>query len=138
MGSIKRPAEIGLSTYPVTELVLRDVRLRQYLKLRIPPKDFEKMKCLLEEHELPFSCGDAPIPFDGLPGAPVTSVTIPQGDQHSWWLRRFAHLDNCGDLGLPLPQARVRADYDDPPGDRSLSSRLSRKGPGRRYVSELG
>jgi hypothetical protein len=96
------------------------------------------MKRLLEEHELPFSCGGAPIPFDGLPGAPVTSVTIPQGDQHSWWLRRFAHLDNCGDLGLPLTQARVRADYDDPPGDRSLSSRLSRKGPGRRYVSELG
>src|SRR5260370_2226132 len=75
---------------------------------------------------------------DGLPGAPVTSVTIPQGDQQGWWLRRFAHLDDCGDLGLPLPQARVRADYDDPPGDRSLSSRLSPKGPGRRYVSEVG
>jgi hypothetical protein len=34
--------EIGLFTYPLTEVALRDVSLWQYLKLRIPPKDFEK------------------------------------------------------------------------------------------------
>jgi hypothetical protein len=83
---------------------------------------------------------DAPIPFEemGFQANPLASVTIPQGDQHGWWLRHCAHLDNCGTTRLPLPQARVRADYDVPPGDSSLSCRLSRKGPGRRYVSELG
>ena len=59
-------------------------------------------------------------------------------DQQSWWLRRGAHLDDCGPIGLPLPQARARADYDVPLSDRCLSDRLSRRGPGRRYVSELG
>jgi len=75
---------------------------------------------------------------DGFQATPLASVTIPQGDQHGWWLRRCAHLDNWGDLGLSLPQARVRADYDVPPGNRSLSNHLSHKGPGRRYVSEVG
>ena len=52
--------EIGLSKYPVTELVLRDVRLWQYLKLSIPPKAFEKVKRILEEHEIAVVCVDAP------------------------------------------------------------------------------
>ncbi len=83
---------------------------------------------------------DAPISSKrmGFQATPLTSVTIPQGDQQGWWLRRCAHLDNCGANESPLPQARVRADYDDPPGDNSLSCRLSRRGPGRRYVSEVG
>lgn len=50
--------EIGLSKYPVTDLVLRDVRLWQYLKLSIPPKDFDKVKLLLEEHEIVIVCID--------------------------------------------------------------------------------
>ena len=49
---------IGLSTYPVTELVLTDVRLWQYLKLSIPPKDFDKVKLILEEHEIAIVCID--------------------------------------------------------------------------------
>ena len=57
--SSKTLAEIGLSNYPVTELVLRDVRLWQYLKLSIPPKDFNKVKRLLEEHEIALVCIDA-------------------------------------------------------------------------------
>jgi len=48
-----------LSAYAVTELVLRDVRLWQYLKLSIPPKDFKKVKRLLEEHEIALVCIDA-------------------------------------------------------------------------------
>jgi hypothetical protein len=52
--------DIGLSTYPVTELVLRDERLWQYLKLSIPPNDFNKVKRLLEEHEIAIVCIDAP------------------------------------------------------------------------------
>lgn len=56
--SIKTLDDIGLSTYPVTELVLRDVRLWQYLKLSIPPKAFEKVKRLLEEHEIAIVCID--------------------------------------------------------------------------------
>jgi hypothetical protein len=86
---------------------------------------------------MPQELATDPLAGDGLPGASVASVTVPRGDQQGWWLRRCAHLDNCGTIGFPLPQARIRADYDVPPGDRSLFSRLSRKGPGRRYVSEL-
>ncbi len=56
--SIKTLEEIGLSIYPVTELVLTDVRLWQYLKLSIPPKDFEKVRRLLEEHETTIVCID--------------------------------------------------------------------------------
>jgi hypothetical protein len=83
---------------------------------------------------------DAPILFErmGFQARPLASVTIPQRDQLGWWLRRCAHLDNCGAPGLLLPQARARADYDAPPGGSSLFCRLSRKGPGRRYVSEVG
>ncbi len=86
------------------------------------------------------SCCDAPIPSKGMgfQATPLASVTIPQGDQHGWWLRRCAHLDNSGASGFPLPEARVRADYDVPLGDSSLVCHLSRKGPGRRYVSEVG
>ena len=58
--SIKTLDAIGLSTYPVTELVLRDERLWQYLKLSIPPKDFHKVKRTLEEHEITIVCIDAP------------------------------------------------------------------------------
>jgi hypothetical protein len=85
-------------------------------------------------------CGDAPIPSKGMGfrAKPLASLTIPQGDQHRWWLRRCAHLDNIGTSEWPLPMARVRADYDVPLDDSSLSCRLSRKGPGRRYVSEVG
>ena len=84
--------------------------------------------------------GDAPSPPKGMgfQAISLASVTIPQGDQHSWWLRHSAHLGNSGTSGLPLPEARVRADYDVPPSGSSLSCRLSRKGPGRRYVSKLG
>ena len=57
--SIKTLEEIGLSTYPVTELVLADERLWQYLKLSIPPKDFDKVKRMLEEHEIAIVCIDA-------------------------------------------------------------------------------
>src|SRR5258708_32617864 len=52
--------EIGLAKYPVTELVLRDERLWQYLKLSIPPKHCEKVKRILEEHEITIVCIDAP------------------------------------------------------------------------------
>src|SRR2546423_6832590 len=58
--SIKTLDNIGLSAYPVTELVLRDERLWQYLKLSIPPKDFTKVKRLLEEHAIAIVCMDAP------------------------------------------------------------------------------
>ena len=58
--SIQVLDDIGLSTYSVTELVLRDERLWQYLKLSIPPKDFAKVKRLLEEHEIATVCIDAP------------------------------------------------------------------------------
>jgi len=57
--SISTLEDIGLSKYPVTELVLRDVRLWQYLKLSVPPKDFEKVRRLLEEHEIAIVCIDA-------------------------------------------------------------------------------
>ena len=57
--SIQTLLEIGLSKYPVTELVMRDVRLWQYLKLSIPPKDFEKVRRILEEHEITIVCVDA-------------------------------------------------------------------------------
>ena len=50
---------LGLSKYPVTDLMLRDVRLWQYLKISVPPKDFEKVKRLLEEHEIAIVCMDA-------------------------------------------------------------------------------
>ena len=56
--SIEALDAIGLSKYPVTDLVLRDVRLWQYLKLSVPPKDFEKVKRLLEEHEIAIVCMD--------------------------------------------------------------------------------
>ena len=58
--SITTLEEIGLSTYSVTELVLRDERLWQYLKLSIPPKAFAKVKRTLEEHEIAIVCIDAP------------------------------------------------------------------------------
>ena len=58
--SIKTLDEIGLSTYPVTELVLADERLWQYLKLSIPPKDFVMVKLILEEHKIAIVCIDAP------------------------------------------------------------------------------
>src|SRR5437868_3579664 len=58
--SIKTLEEIGLSKYSVSDLVLRDERLWQYLKLSIPPKDFAKVKGLLEEHEIAIVCIDAP------------------------------------------------------------------------------
>ena len=93
-----------------------------------------------ESRERVRSASDAPISSKGMgfQARPLASVTIPQRDQLGWWLRRCAHLDNTGASGLPLPVARVRADYDVPPGDSSLFCRLSRKGPGRRYVSEDG
>lgn len=58
--SIQNLMEIGLSKYPVAELVLRDVRLWQYLKLSIPPKELEKAKRILEEHEITIVCIDSP------------------------------------------------------------------------------
>ena len=58
--SIKTLDEIGLSDYPITELVLVDERLWQYLKLSIPPKDFAKVKRTLEEHEIAIVCIDTP------------------------------------------------------------------------------
>lgn len=57
--SIEDLHTIGLSIYPLTDLVLRDVRLWQYLKLSVPPKDFQKVKRTLEEHEIPIVCIDA-------------------------------------------------------------------------------
>ena len=51
--------EIGLSHYAVTELVLADERLWQYLKLSVPPKDFTKVKRTLEEHAIAIVCIDA-------------------------------------------------------------------------------
>lgn len=57
--SIETLDSIGLSQYPVTDLVLRDVRLWQYLKISVPSKDFEKVKRLLEEHEIAIVCIDA-------------------------------------------------------------------------------
>lgn len=58
--SIQTLSGIGLSKYPVTELVLRDERLWQYLKLSIPPKDFNKVKRILEEYEVAIVCIDSP------------------------------------------------------------------------------
>jgi hypothetical protein len=58
--SIKTLDEIGLSSYPVTELVLKDARLKQYLKLSIPPNDFGKVKLILAEHEIAIVCVDTP------------------------------------------------------------------------------
>ena len=52
-------SEIGLSHYAVTELVLADERLWQYLKLSVPPKDFTKVKRTLEEHAIAIVCIDA-------------------------------------------------------------------------------
>ncbi len=57
--SIQTLLEIGLLKYPVTELVLRDERLWRYLKLSIPPKDFDKVKRTLEEYEIAIVCTDA-------------------------------------------------------------------------------
>ncbi len=57
--SIETLDAIGLSAYPVTDLMLRDVRLWQYLKISVPPKDFEKVRRLLEEHEIALVCIDA-------------------------------------------------------------------------------
>jgi hypothetical protein len=57
--SIKSLEEIGLSAYSITDLSLTDERLWQYLKLSIPPKDFAKVKRLLEEHEVAIVCIDA-------------------------------------------------------------------------------
>jgi hypothetical protein len=62
--SIASLTEIGLSSYPVIELVLRDERLWQYLKLSTPPKDFDKVKRILEEHEIAIVCIDATDFFD--------------------------------------------------------------------------
>ncbi len=73
----------------------------------------------------------------GFQATPLASVTIPQGGQHSWWLRHCAYLDNCGPNESPLPQACVRADYDDPPDGSSLSCRLSRRGPGQSVAYRL-
>ena len=53
-------SEIGLSHFAVTELVLADERLWQYLKLSVPPKDFTKVKRTLEEHAIAIVCIDAP------------------------------------------------------------------------------
>ena len=50
--------EIGLSSYPVSDLSIRDIRLWQYLKISVPPKDYEKVKRLLEEHEVVIVCID--------------------------------------------------------------------------------
>src|SRR6266568_2978424 len=58
--SLKTLEAIGLSKYSVTELVLCDERLWQYLKLSIPPKDFTKVKRLLEEQEIAIVCIDTP------------------------------------------------------------------------------
>ena len=57
--SIKTLEEMGLSTYSVSDLALADERLRQYLKLSIPPKDFVMVKLILEEHEIAIVCIDA-------------------------------------------------------------------------------
>ena len=57
--SVKTLEEIGLSTYSITDLVLTDERLWQYLKLSIPPKDFAKVKLMLEEHDIAIVCIDA-------------------------------------------------------------------------------
>ena len=57
--SIQTLGEIGLSNYPVSDLVLHDERLWQYLKISVPPKDFAKVKRLLEEHEIAIVCIDA-------------------------------------------------------------------------------
>jgi hypothetical protein len=57
---VKTLSEIGLSKYSVTELVLKDARLWQYLKLSIPPNDFEKVKLILSEHEIAIVCVDTP------------------------------------------------------------------------------
>ncbi len=57
--SIETLNDIGLSTYSVTDLALTDSSLSQYLKLSIPPKDFAKVKLLLEEHAMAIVCIDA-------------------------------------------------------------------------------
>src|SRR5947209_2953280 len=58
--SINALGDIGLSTYSVTDLSVTDERLWQYLKISIPPKDFDKVKRTLEEHEIAIVCMDAP------------------------------------------------------------------------------
>jgi hypothetical protein len=58
--SITTLEAIGLSKYPVTDLVVRDERLQHYFKLSIPPKDVAKVKRLLEEHDIAIVCSDAP------------------------------------------------------------------------------
>jgi hypothetical protein len=58
--SVKILSEIGLSKYPVTELVLKDTRLKQYFKLSIPPNNLEKGKLTLSEHEIAIVCVDTP------------------------------------------------------------------------------
>jgi hypothetical protein len=61
--SIQTLDAIGLSywvsRYGVTELVLRDVRLWQYLKISVPHKDFDKVRLILKEHEIAIVCIDA-------------------------------------------------------------------------------
>jgi hypothetical protein len=64
-GTSKQTLEdIGLSNYSVTDLALTDERLRQYLKLSVPPKDVPKVKRTLEEHEIAIVCIDAADFFD--------------------------------------------------------------------------
>jgi hypothetical protein len=54
-----------------------------------------------ESRERVRSASDALIPSKGMgfQARPFASVTAPQGDQHGWWLRRCAHLDNTGTSG---------------------------------------
>ncbi len=82
---------------------------------------------------------DTPNPLEGdeLLGASRRSVTTLRRGQQRWWLRPLALPDNCGATGLPLPQARIQADYDVPvlPTESGCSSRSrTLAGPGRRYV----
>lgn len=50
--------DIGLSKYPVSDLSIGDTRLWKYLKISVVPKDYEKVKRLLEEHEIAIVCID--------------------------------------------------------------------------------
>jgi hypothetical protein len=52
--------EIGFSMYSITELVLTDFRLWQYLKLSIPQKDVARVKHLLGEHSIAIVCMNSP------------------------------------------------------------------------------
>jgi hypothetical protein len=56
--TIQALSEIGLSSYPVSDLSIRDTRLWKYLKISAAPKDYEKVKRLLEEHEIAIVCID--------------------------------------------------------------------------------